>query len=129
KVLRKFQSFMKEQYSEKNNKLIEREWRLIFLAFLKPIINGKGHDFKEVETSEEKRLDIVVTYLSEKHIVELKIWRGEASHQRGLEQLVNYLEIQGAIKGWLLIFDDREKPSWREEWIHHKGKDIFAVWV
>ncbi|WP_250631597.1 ATP-binding protein [Rhodoflexus caldus] len=62
-VLRRFQSFMKEQYSKRNRDLIEREWRLIFLAFLKPIINGQGHDFKEVETSEEKRLDIVVTYL------------------------------------------------------------------
>ncbi|MCC5943904.1 MAG: ATP-binding protein, partial [Bernardetiaceae bacterium] len=39
-VLRKFQAFMKEQYSKKDNKMLEREWRLIFLAFLKPILNG-----------------------------------------------------------------------------------------
>jgi hypothetical protein len=129
KILRKFQAFMKEQYSQRNNSLIEREWRLIFLAFLKPILNGKGHDFKEVETSEEKRMDVVVTYLQEKHIIELKIWRGEESHGRGLNQLANYLDIYGVRQGWLLIFDPREKPTWQEEQIQHQGKGIFAVWV
>jgi len=128
-VLRKFQSFMKEQYSQKNRELIEREWRLIFLAFLKPILNGQGHDFKEVETSEEKRLDIVVTYLEWKYIIELKIWRGEKSHQKGLDQLANYLEIHGVESGFLLIFDDREKPTWKEELIKYNNKEILAVWV
>jgi hypothetical protein len=128
-VLRKFQAFMKEQYSKKDNKMLEREWRLIFLAFLKPILNGQGHDFKEVETSEEKRLDVVVTYLQWKYIIELKRWAGEKSHQKGLNQLANYLEIHGVESGFLLIFDDREKPSWQEELIQHNGKEIFAVWV
>jgi hypothetical protein len=129
KVLIKFQSFMKEQYSKRNNKLIEREWRLIFLAFLKPILNGQGHDFKEVETSEEKRLDIVVTYLKEKYIIELKIWRGDEAHKRGLNQLANYLDIHGVNKGFLVIFDDSQKPTWRDDLIKHKEKEIFAVWV
>ncbi len=128
-ILRKFQAFMKEQYSKKNRNIIEREWRLIFLAFLKPILNGQGHDFKEVETSEEKRLDIVVTYLQWKYIIELKIWRGEKLHEKGLNQLSNYLEIHGVENGFLLIFDDREKPNWKEEKIQHNGKEIFAVWV
>jgi hypothetical protein len=129
KILQKFQSFLKEQYSERNRSLMEREWRLIFLAFLKPIINGKGHDFKEVETSEEKRMDIVVTYLQEKYIIELKIWRGEESHKKGLQQLSNYLNIHGVTKGWLIIFDNRKNKSRSEEVIHFDGKEIFAVWV
>ena len=129
KILRKFQAFLKEQYSERNKNLMEREWRLIFLAFLKPIINGKGHDFKEVETSEEKRMDIVVTYLQEKYIIELKIWRGEESHKKGLNQLANYLDIHGVSKGWLIIFDNRINRNWSEEVIQHDGKEIFAVWV
>ena len=57
---------MKEQYSEKDRKFIEENGRLLFLAFIKPIINGKGFDFKEVQISEEKRLDVVVTYLDQK---------------------------------------------------------------
>ncbi|MEM6700650.1 MAG: AAA-like domain-containing protein, partial [Bacteroidota bacterium] len=58
-ALKKFQSYMKEQRSSKDLDFLERQWRLIFLAYLQPILNGKGHSFREVETSEEKRLDIV----------------------------------------------------------------------
>ncbi|WP_250631598.1 hypothetical protein [Rhodoflexus caldus] len=46
-----------------------------------------------------------------------------------MNQLVNYLNIHGVSQGWLLIFDDREKPDWREELIQRDGKEIFAVWV
>ncbi|MDW8205025.1 MAG: AAA family ATPase [Cytophagales bacterium] len=128
-VLRKFQAFMKEQYSKRDESFKEREWRLVFLSYLKPIINGRGYDFKEVETSEEKRMDIVVTYLQWRYIIELKRWSGEKSHKRGLDQLANYLDIHGVNEGWLLIFDDRHNPTWKEELIQHKGKEIFAVWV
>jgi hypothetical protein len=48
KILRKFQQFMKEQYSAKDGRFLEREGRLVFLAFIKLIINGRGFDFKEV---------------------------------------------------------------------------------
>jgi hypothetical protein len=128
-VLRKFQSFMKEQRSRKDKPFIEREWRLIFLAFLKPIINGKGYDFKEVQISEEKRLDIVVTYLQHKYILELKLWHGEKAHGKGLNQLANYLDIHGVQKGYLLIFDTRKNLTWDAKPISHQGKEIFAVWL
>ena len=57
-VLQKFQKFYKEQFSKKDQKFIEREGRLLFLAFLKPIINGDGYDFKEVTISKENQMDI-----------------------------------------------------------------------
>lgn len=128
-VLLKFQSFMKEQRSKKDFKFIERQWRLIFLAYLKPILNGKGHDFKEVETSEEKRLDVVVTYLHYKYILELKRWKGSKAHEKGLNQLANYLDIHSVENGFLLIFDDRQNPTWEVQTISHEGKNIFAVWL
>ncbi|MCC5944648.1 MAG: hypothetical protein JJT94_06905, partial [Bernardetiaceae bacterium] len=93
------------------------------------IINGQGHDFKEVETSEEKRLDVVVTYLQSKYILELKRWAGEESHQRGLKQLSDYLDIYGVKRGYLLIFDERKEQAWKEELIEYEGKEIFAVWL
>jgi hypothetical protein len=128
-VLRKFQAFMKENYSQKDTHYIEREWRLLFLSFLKPILNGKGHDFKEVQVSEEKRLDIVVTYLQHKYIIELKMWGGPKRHAKGIVQLANYLDIHGVKKGYLLIFDDRKNPTWAVKRIKKDGKQIFAVWV
>ncbi len=128
-LLLKFQQYMKEQYSGKDQLFLEREWRLIFLAFLKPIINGKGHDFKEVQVSEEKRLDIVVTYFQHKYVIELKRWYGQKAHLAGLEQLSSYLDGQHLKSGYLLIFEYNTAKTWRQEHIKHRGKDIFAVWV
>ena len=128
-VLLKFQSFMKEQRSKKDLHFLEREWRLVFLSFLKPIINGKGHDFKEVQVSQEKRLDIVVTYLQHKYIIELKRWDGPKTHGKGLTQLADYLDIHSVEKGYLLIFDTRKKLTYEAKTIQHQGKEIFAVWV
>lgn len=82
RVLLKFQQFMKEQYSSIDSSFIEREGRLLFLAFIKPIINEVGVDFKEVQISEEKRLDIVITYNNYKYIIELKICTDKKSAER-----------------------------------------------
>ena len=40
RILKRFQQFMKEQYSTKDIEFIEHHGRLLFLAFIKPIING-----------------------------------------------------------------------------------------
>jgi hypothetical protein len=49
KVLIRFQDFMKHEYSEKREAFLEDDGRLLFLAFLSPIINGTGFAFKEVK--------------------------------------------------------------------------------
>ena len=128
-VLLKFQQFMKEQYSKRSIHFLEEQGRLIFLAFLAPILNGQGYSFKEVQTSLEKRLDIIVTYYQHRYILELKQWYGPKAHEKGLKQLVDYLDIHGVSKGYLLIFDNRKKRSWKKELIHFEKKEIFAVWV
>lgn len=87
---------------------MEDDGRLIFLAFVSPIINGIGFAFKEVTGGEEKRFDIVVTYEKKLYILELKMWRGEEYHRKGLIQLGEYLEQYGIKEGYLLIFDFRK---------------------
>ena len=129
KILLRFQQFMKEQYSSEDSKFIERQGRLIFLAFIKPIINGVGFDFKEVQISEEKRLDVVIVYNNNKYIIELKIWRGEKYHQRGLQQLADYLDINEQNKGYLLIFNFNKDKEYKKEVINNDGKEIIAVFV
>ncbi len=131
KVLLKFQAFLKEQYSRKDKDFLERNGRLLFLAFLKPIINGKGHDFKEVEISEERRLDVAITYLENKYIVELKKWYGAKPHQRGLRQLADYLERQNVANGYLVVFDPgrKSKKTGKSETITVNSKEIFTVFV
>jgi hypothetical protein len=129
KVLKKFQQFMKEQYSSKDEEFIEHHGRLLFLAFIKPIINGTGFDFKEVQISEEKRLDLVITYNNFKYIIEMKIWRGTKYHEEGISQLCNYLDIHNLHTGYLLIFNFNKNKEFKEGRINIAGKDIFEVYV
>jgi AAA-like domain len=129
KVLVKFQELMRHEHHKENGKLLEREARLVFLAFLSPILNGHGHAFKEPQVSEEKRLDVLITYYQHQYLIELKLWRGQAAHQAGLDQLTDYLDRLGLDEGFLLIFDPRVKKEWKSEEISHQGKRIFAVWV
>ncbi|MDZ7876664.1 MAG: AAA-like domain-containing protein [Saprospiraceae bacterium] len=128
-ALLKFQQFMKEEFNQKDKAFLERNGRLVFLSFLNPILNGKGHSFKEVQTSEEKRLDIIATYNEHKYILELKRWYGEAYHKKGITQLTDYLDIKGIKTGFLVIFEYNKTKSWHKEWIENDGKRIFAVWV
>lgn len=129
KVLLKFQQFMKEQFSAKDIKFLENNGRTLFLAFLKPIINGIGFDFKEVQISEEKRLDVVVTYNNFRYIIELKIWRGKSYHEKGIKQLCDYLDIHNACKGYLLIFDFNDNKQYKKEEMKINNKNIFIAYV
>jgi hypothetical protein len=129
KILLAFQGFLGEEYSAKDDKFLERQGRLIFMAFIKPILNGGGFAFKEPQISEEKRLDLLVTFFQNRYILELKVWYGDVAHQKGLLQLADYLERQKLDTGFLLIFDRTRKNTDRQGWITVEGKQIFAVWA
>jgi len=128
-ILKKFQLFMKEQYCSKDATFLEHHGRLLFLAFIKPIINGVGFDFKEVQVSEEKRLDLVITYNNFKYIIELKIWRGEQYHEKGIKQLCNYLNIHSLNQGYLVIFNFNKNKEYNDEFINVNDKEIYIVYV
>lgn len=129
KILKRFQQFIKEQYSSKDKEFLEHHGRLLFLAFIKPIINGTGFDFKEVQVSEEKRLDVVITYNSFKYIIEMKIWRGIKYHEDGVKQLGDYLDIHGLDKGYLLVYNFNKNKEFKEDRVNIQGKEIFEVYV
>jgi hypothetical protein len=128
-VLLGFQTFMKKEYSRKDRDFLEKHGRLVFLAFIKPIINGEGYDFKEAQISDEKRLDVVITHRNSKYIAELKLWYGRKAHEAGLKQLSDYLDRQSLTEGYLVIFDHSEVKNWNSEWVEAHGKRIFVAWV
>ena len=128
-ILRRFQAFMKEHYSSRDEKFLEREGRLLFLSYLRPIINGKGFDFKEPHVGDERRMDIVITCRTQRYVIELKRWYGAKYHQKGLEQLSDYLDIYSLKEGYLLIYDFNKNKAYKEENIPFRDKEIFAVWV
>ena len=129
RVLLKFQQFMKENYSTRDLEFLERHGVLLFLAFIKPIINGTGFEYKEVQISEEKRLDIVIQYNNYKYIIETKIWHGNKAHEKGKYQLQNYLEIEGLEKGYLLIFNFNKEKNYTTDEYKVENKTIFEVRV
>jgi len=126
--IEKFAQHYYELYGASEKKFLENECRMLFLTYIKPLINGAGFCHVESETRNAKRMDVIVDYNTEQFIVELKLWYGEASHEKALEQLVGYLDSKNKDTGYLLTFDFRKennigKPQ--AKWVEHKGKRIF----
>lgn len=60
-------------YGANDEKFIEDHGRKLFLLYLKPIINGTGNYYIEAQTRDARRTDVIVDYLGEQFVVELKI--------------------------------------------------------
>lgn len=129
KVVQKFAAFMKSEYRKEDGAFIERQGRLLFLGFLRPIINGQGHYAVEPQTRKNMRMDIQVFYGEEEFVVELKLWRGPAYEQKGYDQLVDYLEAKELRQGYLISFSRNRKKPKEDQWLHYKGHDIYEVIV
>ena len=104
-VLKKFVEYFNEIYGEKDANFIEKYGRKFFLLYLKPIINGTGNYYLEAQTRDARRTDVIVDYLGEQFIVELKIWHGEEYNERGEQQLIDYLAYYRKDKGYMLSFN------------------------
>ncbi len=129
KVLCRFADFMKAEYRKEDGAFLERQGRLLFLGFLRPIINGTGHYAVEPQTRKNMRMDIQVFYGGEEFVVELKRWRGAAYEQKGCGQLVEYLEAKGLHQGYLVSFCSNVKKPQENRWFRHHGYDICEVIV
>ena len=104
-IMKKFVEYFHEIYGEKDEKFIEKYGRKFFLLYLKPIINGTGNYYLEAQTRDERRTDVIVDYLGEQFIIELKIWHGDEYNERGEQQLTDYLEYYHKDKGYMLSFN------------------------
>ncbi|MCD7885412.1 MAG: AAA-like domain-containing protein [Lachnospiraceae bacterium] len=103
-IIGRFAVHYKSIYADRTSDFLENEARLIFLTFLKPIINGSGNYYMEPELFDKTRTDIVVDYQGRQYIIEAKIWHGESYEQTGREQLCGYLKRYNLPVGWLLSF-------------------------
>jgi hypothetical protein len=128
-VIGRFAAFMKSEYRDEDGTFIERQARLLFLSFLKPIINGTGHYAVEPETRGSRRMDVVVFFGSEEHIIELKIWHGKQAAAEGYDQLVSYLKSRGRTRGYLVSFADNRKSPQEGRTFRHDGCEITEAMV
>ena len=77
---------------------------MIFLTYLRPIINGVGNYYCEAQTRDMTRTDVIIDYLGKQYVVELKIWRGNAYNERGEKQLSDYLDYYNLNTGYMISF-------------------------
>ena len=126
--LEKFTKYYHQHYSEKDVKFIEREARFFFLFFLNSVVNGRGFVHTESGFTDESRMDVVVNYLDQQFIVELKIWRGQKRHENAYKQLLGYMDKMSLDEGYLLTFDFRKKRVHQQEWVEVEGgRKVFDV--
>ena len=129
--IRKFAEHYTELFSESDAKFLERHGRLLFLSYLKPLINGHGFYHMESQFTDLRRMDIIVDFGREQFIIELKLWHGEKYKQEAYKQLIDYMNSKNAEVGYLLTFDFRKNTNkqTQAEWVIIDGKRIFDVVV
>ena len=87
------------------DKFKEKDGREQFLLYLRPIINGTGNYYIEAQTRDQRRTDVIIDYLGQQYIIELKIWRGERYNEEGERQISEYLDYFNLSTGYMLSFN------------------------
>ncbi len=105
----------KDTYTEVCGPLVDRfkekDGREQFLLYLKPIINGTGNYYIEAQTRDQTRTDVIVDYLGQQYILELKIWRGERYNAEGEKQIIEDLDYWNLNTGYMLSFNFNKKKE------------------
>ena len=112
-VLEGFRRTYTEVYGplEEGGRFAEKDGREPFLMYLKPIINGTGNYYVEAQTRDQTRTDVIMDYLGERFVVELKIWRGLRYNEAGERQVSGYLDYFGLSVGYMLSFNFNKRKE------------------
>ncbi|MCQ2234664.1 MAG: AAA-like domain-containing protein [Paludibacteraceae bacterium] len=132
-VINRFKDLIEEEYRDEDAAFLERQGRLLFLCFLKPIINGTGYYYVEPQTRDNKRMDIVVNYDGEEYVIELKLWYGTKYERKGEDQVAEYANVRGLKKSYLITFAFLKEKLVQEEpeWKNVNGVDVYEgiIWA
>jgi len=124
--LEKFSDHFYELFNNNDSNFLESHGRILFISYLKPLINGHGFYHIEPQTRNIRRMDLVVDYGKQQFVVEMKLWHGDKKHEDAYSQLWDYLDSKGMDEGYLLTFDFREGKERKAEWVEFNGKRKFA---
>ena len=106
-------------------KFKEKDGREQFLLYLKPIINGTGNYYIEAQTRDQTRTDVIVDYLGQQYIIELKIWRGPRYNVEGEKQISEYLDYFGLTTGYMLSFNFNRNKEIGVKQVHIGDKLLY----
>ena len=111
-IMERFIATYTEIFGPLRERFKEKDGREQFLLYLKPIINGTGNYYIEAQTRDQTRTDVIVDYLGQQYIIELKIWRGPRYNADGEKQICEYLDFFGLKTGYMLSFNfNKDKQS------------------
>ena len=110
-ILEKFIETYTQVFGPLEGRFKEKDGREHFLLYLKPIINGTGNYYIEAQTRDQTRTDVIVDYLGQQYIIELKIWRGERYNAAGEKQISEYLNYFRLTTGYMLSFNFNKKKE------------------
>jgi len=83
----------------------------LLYAYLEQFIRSVGGNmYLEVQTG-RGRMDMLLMHNQRKYIVETKIWEGSNRYAAGKKQLAAYMELEGTMQGYYVVFDHRENPE------------------
>jgi hypothetical protein len=112
-LMRDFQQFWRENSAiwEECFNYKEAAPHLILMAFLQRVINGGGQIIRDMGAG-TGRLDLCLVYERRKYPIELKLWRGEKSLEKGIRQTLGYMDVYGVTEGWLALFNRTPQIPW-----------------
>lgn len=129
RLLEKFVIHFNDIYGNWQQTFLEEDGRRYFLLYLRPIINGVGNYYVESWTRNMERTDVVVDYRGEQFVIELKVWRGSAYHERGEGQLIEYLDYYHLNQGYMISFNFNKKKEIGVRELRVEGKTIIEAVV
>ncbi len=128
-ILERFRDTYTEVCGPLVDRFKEKDGRELFLLYLKPIINGTGNYYIEAQTRDQTRTDVIVDYLGQQYIIELKIWRGESYNSDGEKQISEYLDYFNLTTGYMLSFNFNKKKVPGMKRVEIRDKVLFEVTV
>lgn len=128
-ILERFCETYTEIYGPLVERFKEKDGREQFLLYLKPIINGIGNYYIEAQTRNQTRTDVIVDYLAQQYIVELKIWRGPRYNKDGENQIMEYLDHFGLTTGYMLSFNFNRNKTCGVQRVSVGDKVLFEATV
>lgn len=99
--------------------------KIPFFLHLKPIINGTGNYYIEAQTRDQTRTDVIVDYLGEQYVIELKKWRGDRYNEKGEKQIAEYLGYFHLTTGYMLSFNFNKNKEIGVKRIEYAGKVLY----
>ena len=124
-IMERFIETYTQVFGPLEEKFKEKDGREQFLLYLKPIINGTGNYYIEAQTRDQTRTDVIIDYLGQQYIIELKIWRGERYNKEGEKQIGEYLDYFNLATGYMLSFNFNKKKVQGVKQVHIGDKVLY----